>query len=347
MLLTKALYYQLQPMVLTLRAGSTGSAQGVIAKDDIEQITLRVPPKAEQTRIVASLDKLLATIDVSQRRLTVVSSILKRFRQSVLAAACSGRLTSGWRVNRQNCQWEDLIIADVIKEKPRNGYSANPVLHQTPYKVLTLTATTSGRFDGKHFKFFDKKISKESSHWLQPGDILIQRGNTIEYVGVSAIYTGTSGEFIYPDLMMRIRANSRVRTKFLYYALSWEDTREYLRERATGTAGNMPKINQETLMGTPIKLPSVDEQDEIIRRVDRLLALADRIQARYEAAKMKVDRLPQSTLARAFRGELVPTEAELAEREGRPHESADQLLQRIRTAKPGASSTTKRKRHVG
>jgi len=91
----------------------------------------------------------------------------------------------------------------------------------------------------------------------------------------------------------------------------------------------MPKINQETLMSAPIKLPCADEQDEIVRRVDKLLSLADNIQARYKAAKSQVDRLPQSILAKAFRGELVPTEAELAEREGRAYESAEELLRRI------------------
>jgi type I restriction enzyme S subunit len=83
------------------------------------------------------------------------------------------------------------------------------------------------------------------------------------------------------------------------------------------------------------------EQEEIVRRVKDLFALADKIEARYEAVKRQVERLPQSILAKAFRGELVSTEADLAEREGRTYESAEQLLERIRTEKTTTVSREK------
>jgi hypothetical protein len=52
--------------------------------------------------------------------------------------------------------------------------------------------------------------------------------------------------------------------------------------------------------------PPVAEQHEIVRRVEGLLALADRIEARLAKAQKQVDALTPSLLARAFRGELVP-----------------------------------------
>lgn len=86
------------------------------------------------------------------------------------------------------------------------------------------------------------------------------------------------------------------------------------------------------------------EQEEIVRRVKGLFALADKIESRYQGVQQQVNRLPQSILAKAFRGELVPTEAELAEREGRSYESAEQLLARIRAVKPDNRSVGPRKR---
>ncbi len=84
-------------------------------------------------------------------------------------------------------------------------------------------------------------------------------------------------------------------------------------------------------MSVPISLPPSDEQAEIVRRVDQLFSLADRLEARVAQARARVDSLTQSILAKAFRGELVPTEAELAAAEGRDFESAAQLLARIRS----------------
>jgi len=59
----------------------------------------------------------------------------------------------------------------------------------------------------------------------------------------------------------------------------------------------------------------------------------------------KLDKLPRAVLAKAFRGELVPTEAELAREEGRDYETAQQLLERIKTGKKRLEQETKRGKH--
>lgn len=69
-----------------------------LSSRDIRKIPFPIPPRAEQRRLVAKLEDLLSKVDACQRRLDRVPLILKRFRQSVLAAACSGRLTEDWRI---------------------------------------------------------------------------------------------------------------------------------------------------------------------------------------------------------------------------------------------------------
>ena len=298
-----------------------GTTRLKLTKGSMNSIPVRLAPFNEQRRIVAKLEKLLSRVNAAQERLATIPHILKRFRQSVLAAACLGKLTADWRQENPSDPWEDVNLEKVIIDKPKNGYSARPVDHETPWRVLTLTATTSGRFDKRHFKYFNESIPNNSPLWLQPGDILVQRGNTIEYVGVPAIYDGLPNEFVYPDLMIRFRANDRIRTKFLYFVLSWGRTRNFLRERATGTAGSMPKINQSVLMSVPIILPDLNEQQEIIRRVERLLKTADALEAGYRTAKAHLEKLTQSILAKAFRGELVPQDPN--------DEPASVLLERI------------------
>ena len=69
------------------------------------------------------------------------------------------------------------------------------------------------------------------------------------------------------------------------------------------------------------RVPPLAEQQEIVRRVEALFALADQIEARYAKAKAYVEKLTQSTLAKAFRGELVPQDPN--------DEPASVLLERI------------------
>ena len=81
-----------------------------------------------------------------------------------------------------------------------------------------------------------------------------------------------------------------------------------------------------------------------VRRVNALFALADGIERRVATARVRAGRLTQAVLAKAFRGELVPTEAELARSEGRDYEPPSALLERVRAEASGAAAPRRRKR---
>jgi type I restriction enzyme S subunit len=331
--------YLSAPEIQDLIARDTfGVTRQALTRQQILDFVVPVPPVGEQTRIADQLDTLLARIQACNDRLNAIPTLLKRFRQAVLSAATTGALTVDWRGQDELTAWASATVGDVLDGKPRNGYSPKAVEFETPVRSLTLSATTSGRFLSHHTKFIDEDIPAESHLWLEPGDILIQRANTLEYVGVSAIFDGPRNTFIYPDLMMKCRPNRRVHGRFLFYLLSAESTRKYFRENATGTAGNMPKINQQTVMSAPIALPSMDEQSEIVRRVERLLSIADRIEQGLEAATTHAQRLTPLTLAKAFRGELVQQDLN--------DEPASVLLQRLAAA-PTAAVNTPRGRPRG
>lgn len=152
---------------------------------------------------------------------------------------------------------------------------------------------------------------------------MIQRSNTIEYVGTSAIYDGEPKDFIYPDLMMKIQAiREKAIPEFIHICLSAEQVRKYFESKATGTAGNMPKINPKTVLDTPIPITFITEQEEVIKRVNRYISILDNIQAEYEELLTDTEQLDQSILAKAFRGELVPQDPN--------DEPAAVLLERIR-----------------
>jgi type I restriction enzyme S subunit len=285
---------------------------------------LVLAPLNEQRRIVDKLERIGDRHRTARNELSHIPKLIARYKQAVLAAAYSGKLTEDWRI-KQNLDdsWHTTTLGEIIIDKPKNGYSAKPVQYETPFRVLTLTATTSGKFNPEHFKYFEEPIEEKSQFWLQPNDILIQRGNTIEYVGVPAIYDGLPNQFIFPDLMIRLRAKENVTTQFLYFLLSCENSRQYLRDRATGTAGSMPKINQPTLISLPIELPPLEEQKEIVRRVEKMFEKIDMMEQEYQKAAKLCDRLEQATLAKAFRGELVPQDPD--------DEPASVLLEQVKS----------------
>src|SRR6202044_3172319 len=95
------------------------------------------------------------------------------------------------------------------------------------------------------------------------------------------------------------------------------------------TAFAQPNLNAQNIRRIAIPLAPRYEQREIVRRVEAMFKLADAIEKRVQAATARAEKLTQSILAKAFRGELVPTEAELARCEDREYEPASELIARI------------------
>ena len=95
---------------------------------------------------------------------------------------------------------------------------------------------------------------------------------------------------------------------------------EGIRQQAVG--GTQPNLNLKKVREITIRLPSLVEQVEIVRRVEQLFAFADQLEAKVAAAKNRIDHLTQSILAKAFRGELVPQDPN--------DEPASVLLERIK-----------------
>ncbi len=116
-------------------------------------------------------------------------------------------------------------------------------------------------------------------------------------------------------------------SEYLQYFV--QTARADLEQFAPATA--QKNINIEILSDVAVPVAPLAEQSEIVRRVNALFKLADTVDRRVTAVTARCERLRQAILARAFRGELVPTEDELARIEGRTYETASDLLARIQS----------------
>lgn len=277
---------------------------GGVSVGTLKNIPFPLPPTlAEQQRIVNRIETMFAKLDHAQKKAQSVLDSFETRKAAILHKAFSGQL----RIDNEELSienWEEKKLEDVLIEKPRNGYSTTAVDYETPYKTMSLSATTSGYFRPEFYKYIEADISDDSFLWLKPGDILIQRANSLDKVGTSAIYTGGEHEFIYPDLMMKLQVKESVSNAFIVYQLKTEESLAYFRNNATGTAGNMPKINQKTVCNLPIKLPPLNYQLSIVNFLDTVLKKETRAKEAAQTVLDQIALLKKSILARAFRGEL-------------------------------------------
>lgn len=271
----------------------SGTTRLKLTQAQMKAIPVPVPPLNEQERIVARIEELFSELDNGVETLKTVKEQLKVYRQAVLREAFHTA------AEKEACQFGDTIL-----EKPRNGYSPKGVVYPTKYKNLTLTSTTSGHFKAGCFKYIDIDIDEGSYLWVKHNDILIQRANTIEYVGMSVLYQGEDNQYVYPDLMMRCHAKDGIIPQFLVYQLQSPACKNHFRRYATGTAGSMPKINQKTVMTAPIIMTSYEEQERIVKEIDARLSICDEIEQTVDTALQQAEALRQSILKKAFEGSL-------------------------------------------
>ena len=241
----------------------------------------------------AELRKTILTLAVTGR-LCVADHNDKEIRQNIsLRNQCLPRS----QLFTLPSHWSWVILENLLIFGPTNGISPKSVDYETPVRSLTLSATSSGKFKSEHSKYIPLEIDSQSDLWLRDGDILIQRGNTIELVGVSAVYHGEPLQFVYPDLMMKIRVNESVNVDFIHLSMSSPYARIFLRDRATGTSGTMPKINQSTVKSLPIPLPPLAEQKRIVAKVEELMALVDKLEAQLAASRDAGAKLIEAVVA--------------------------------------------------
>ncbi|MBK1720305.1 N-6 DNA methylase [Thiocystis violacea] len=192
--------------------------------------------------------------------------------------------------------WPIVDLETVIDGKPKNGYSGKPVDRVTDLKVLSLSATTSGSLNLSKIKYLDEAIPEDAPCRCRQGDIYLQRGNTAELVGTAALFDVDEPNYIYPDLMIRVRADeSKILTRYLLTVLQSAPVRDYMKRSASGAAGSMPKINQGIVERTPVPLPSLETQHAIVTELEaeqRLVdANKDLIRRFEEKIKQTIDRV--------------------------------------------------------
>jgi type I restriction enzyme S subunit len=297
-----------------------------------KKMPILVPPLPEQKRIADKLEAVLGRVDACRARLARVPGLLKRFRQSVLAAATSGRLTE----NPEMVGWKHVPFEELLADKRKLSYGVLKPGDNDPsgvpmYRIVDIGEW--GKGSDTQPSYISKSLSKEFDRTvIEKGDILLSVMATIgramvaseEMVGANV---NRAIAVIKPD-------TTQVNSHYLnYYFLSPSLVREF-EERSIGSA--QVRINLTDLRRFTMNLPPLEEQREIVRHIETLFAYADRIEYRLANSQAAVDRLTPATLAKAFRGELVPQDPN--------DEPASSLLAHIRAERAREDSKPKKRK---
>ena len=306
-----------------------------------------------------------------RERLGKVRMVLKRFRQAVLAAACSGRLTADWRDRHARDDSADKLLQSILlKRRNLTGnsgggryrkpleFNASPFSEAPEGWVLaSMDQLTSVITSGS--RGWAKYYAESGAIFIRAKDINTDQLNLddIAHVNPPSTAEGRRTRVRFDDLLITITGanvtksalvdrdlgeayvsqhvalvrpvDTSIKDFLFFWTISPSHGRAKLLADAYG-AGK-PGLNLDNIREVIVALPPLAEQLEIIRRVRELFKLADAIEKRVATATAQADKLTQAILAKVFRGELVPTQAELARREGRSYETGVELLKRVKS----------------
>lgn len=301
---------------------SKGGAQPNLSQEIIKKHEIPLPPIKEQQRIVNIIESLFAKLD---RAKELIENTLAQFEQNkmaILHKAFTGELTAKWRKenNIDLSSWKDVIMQDICEKivcgKTPTGYISKT--GEIPY--LKVYNIVDNKIDfNKTAQFIPNKIHKEKlkSSILKPNDIIMNIvGPPLRKI---AIIPDNYPEWNMNQAIVRFRVKKDVMYKFIYYILIYPKTLDNIINKTKGVVGQA-NISITQSRNIQIKLPTVEEQQEIVNILDRLLAKYNKIK-NLEQQLEKIELLKKAILAKAFRGELDTNNPD--------EESAENLLKEI------------------
>lgn len=283
-----------------------------INQKQLSSLEIPLPPLSEQQRIVERIEELFAKLDEAKEGLQEVADSFAVRKAAILHKAFTGELTKQWRLENgvSDESWEESNLGSFIACGPQNGLYKPKSSYGDGIRIIRIDAFYDGVIEQwdelKRLRLDENEIECYS---LNLNDILINRVNSMQYLGKSALVRELKDICVFESNIMRLSVDeSRIYPEFLISFLNSQMGLNELRKNAK-QAVNQASINQQDIKNVIINLPALSEQHEIVRLIDELLAREHKAQQAAEQALASIDLMKKSILARAFRGELGTNKA--------------------------------------
>ena len=271
-----------------------------------------IPLPKEQKQISEKLDKLFDQIETIKKSTERIPELLKNVRQQILTYAVTGKLTERWRT--ENEVENEFISIETDKHRDYNYNMPDTWKLLSFSKVVSIESNLVNPNDYKDYPL----IAPDNIESMT-GRIL-SKPTVAEISPISSKHYFTKGCLVYSKIRPYLSKVAYVdfdglcsadmyplKTKLnIFYSYYYMLSSEFLSYATTaGERIVLPKINQKSLNIIPIPVPPLKEQEEIVKRVLSLLAKLDVVEKKYASLCVGLDKLPQTILYKAFKGELL------------------------------------------
>ncbi|MBF6177284.1 restriction endonuclease subunit S [Nocardia otitidiscaviarum] len=258
----------------------------------LDDLMIWLPPLDEQRRIADVLDRVDALREKRRRAIALLDDLA----QSIFLDMFGDPV-------RNDRGWSWSTVDDFVQEfQSGKSLAAGGDEKVNEFRILKISAVTSGIFDPRESKPAPAGYRPPDSHLVVEGDLLFSRANTAELIGATALVDGAPENLALPDKLWRFVWHRPLRANpiFVHYLFAQPTFREQIGRASTGSSGSMKNISQGKVMALRTGLPPLELQVRFAERVGALHATRNR----HKAHIAELDALFASLQSRAFRGEL-------------------------------------------
>jgi restriction endonuclease S subunit len=323
------------------RLGSDGTTQRIrLQKDKFFNQVIDLPPLREQQKFIDKFKQLKSINTNLYEEIQTQQILLKKLRQSILQEAIEGKLTAEWRAEHPDVEPASVLLEKIKAEKERlvkekkikkqkplppisdeekpfeipegwewcrlqdvankihYGFNASAKPEKSDVKLLRITDIQNNTVNWKTVPGCDYLEKDLKSYSLNNNDILIARtGGTI---GKSYIVKDINVISLFASYLIRIVPNFKLNADFLKLFFESPFYWKQLHEAAWGAG--QPNVNGTSLSKLALALPPIEEQKEIVKKIESLFKICDALEEQIEQSKADSEMLMQAILREAFEG---------------------------------------------
>ncbi|MFC9236868.1 restriction endonuclease subunit S [Streptomyces decoyicus] len=319
--------YLLQHRLQVIQSRTQGSGMVHVTRGEFEDVSVAVPPRAEQHRIVEALEEQLSRLDAAEQTLRQSRRRIEVLRKTVFTSLVPEEVPIGWTATTVG-EAGTLELGRARHPDWHNGPEMRPYLRVA--NVFEDRIDTSSVMEMDFSGIFEK-------YRLHKGDILLNEGQSPHLVGRPAMYRGIPENVAFTNSLLRFKAGPSVLPEWALMVFRRHlHARRFMREVRITT--NIAHLSSKRLKAVEFPIPPMETQKELVQRCDELLSGVEAMGREVERAIRRSDTLRSSLLRKAFSGNLLP--------QNPADEPAATLLARIAAERNAAKPARKAKRAV-
>ena len=264
-----------------------------------------IPLPKEQKQIAEKLDKLFGQIESIKKSTEKIPELLKNFRKQILTYAVTGKLTEDWRKDKHLDEWRVELAKDCCEKVQSGGTPKGSKFETVGIPFLKVYNIVNNKID---FESEPQYVSEEIQNSqikksiTYPGDVIMNIvGPPLNKV---AIIPDTYKEWNLNQAITLFRPKEYLNNKYLYYFFCEGSSVNSVIDKTRGVVGQV-NISLSQCRDFSISIPPMEEQLEIVKRIESLFNILDDAERRYQVLCDKVDKLPQAILGKTFKGKLL------------------------------------------